>query len=356
MGPKPYRRTVVAFRPRACHHLDWQVRDREEPLVVHHGQPDVCLLEDSRRQPGRQALLSNREPLGLFKRRRTKPRLFDDGNLNLQQPASVKAITEVSGVDRKTMARYNASSYEKNQFCHPCSNPYDRHQEPPMAPNVSSDGVSFDIFFNIVRPSFHRDFNEEDLSAVFKRSAVVVFTEIGIYVRPPSTKKKHMKRHAWPDKDRGMVSFCARPTYHAYLRGTLSANGADDNHLQWSLNLLQAALDGEVVSSCTTIFGKSAFTGQKFIQENRPELAGIDANTIFYPDKDTSGALETESKRFKSVKSASNLLAPASSASSSAEHAKPEHEVQEHEQAGRDSFPSTVNKEGGHQVPRGASF
>ena len=142
-----------------------------------------------------------------------------------------------------------------------------------------------------------------------------------------------------------MVSFCARPTYHAYLRGTLSANGADANHLQWSLNLLQAALDGEVVSSCTTIFGKSAFTGQKFIQENRPELAGIDADTIFYPDKDTSGALETESKRFKSVKSASNLLAPASSASSSAEHAKPEHEVQEHEQAGRDSFPSTVNKE-----------
>ncbi|CAE7600997.1 unnamed protein product, partial [Symbiodinium sp. CCMP2456] len=215
-----------------------------------------------------------------------------------------EAVAEVSGIDRKTMARYN---------------------------------VSFDIFFNIARPSFHRDFNQADFIAVFKRSAVVVFTEIGIY--------EHVKRHAWPDKDRGMLSVCARPRYHAYLRGKLSANGADADHLQWSLNLLQAALDGEVVSSCTTIFGKSAFAGQKFIQENRPELAGIDANTIFYPDKDTSGALERESKRFKSVKSASNLLAPASSASSSAQHAKPEHEVQEHEQAGRDSFPSTVNKE-----------
>ena len=174
-----------------------------------------------------------------------------------------------------------------------------------------------------MRPSFHKDFNEEDLIAVFKRSAVVVFTEIGIYVRPPSTKKEHVKRHAWPDKDCGMVSFCARPRYHAYLRG----------------------LDNEVVPSCTTIFGKSAFTGQKFIQESRPELAGIDAKTIFYPDKDTSSALERESKRFKSVKSSSNLLAPASSASSSAEHAKPEHEVQEYEQAGHDSLPSTANKE-----------
>ena len=277
--------------------------------------------------------------------RRTKPRVFDDGNLNLEQPASVKAVTEVSGIDRKTMARYNASSYEKNQFCQACSNPYDRHQEPPMAPKVSSDEVSFDTFFKIVRPSFHKDFNEEDLIAVFKRSAVVVFTEIGIYVRPPSTKKEHVKRHAWPDKDCGMVSFCARPRYHAYLRGKLSANGADANHLQWSLNLLQAALDNEVVPSCTTIFGKSAFTGQKFIQENRPELAGIDAKTIFYPDKDTSSALERESKRFKSVKSSSNLLAPASSASSSAEHAKPEHEVQEYVQVGHDSLPSTANKE-----------
>ena len=277
--------------------------------------------------------------------RRTKPRVFDDGNLNLEQPASVKAVTEVSGIDRKTMARYNASSYEKNQFCQACSNPYDRHQEPSMAPKVSSDEVSFDTFFKIVRPSFHKDFNEEDLIAVFKRSAVVVFTEIGIYVRPPSTKKEHVKRHAWPDKDCGMVSFCARPRYHAYLRGKLSANGADANHLQWSLNLLQAALDNEVVPSCTTIFGKSAFTGQKFIQENRPELAGIDAKTIFYPDKDTSSALERESKRFKSVKSSSNLLAPASSASSSAEHAKPEHEVQEYVQVGHDSLPSTANKE-----------
>ena len=81
--------------------------------------------------------------------RRTKPRVVDDGNLILEQPASVKAVTEVSGIDRKTMARYNASSYEKNQFCQACSNPYDRREEPPMAANVTSDEVSFDIFSRV---------------------------------------------------------------------------------------------------------------------------------------------------------------------------------------------------------------
>ena len=78
---------------------------------------------------------------------------------------------------------------------------------------------SFDIFFNIVRPSFHRDFNEEDLIAVFKRSAVVVFTEVGIYVRPPSTKKEHVKRHAWPDKDRGMVFFLRKAQVPCVFEG-----------------------------------------------------------------------------------------------------------------------------------------
>ena len=48
VGPEPCRCTVVAIRPRACHHLDWEVRDWEESPVIHHGQLDVCFLEDSR--------------------------------------------------------------------------------------------------------------------------------------------------------------------------------------------------------------------------------------------------------------------------------------------------------------------
>ena len=116
--------------------------------------------------------------------RRTKPRVYDDGNIKLARLASIKAVTEVSGVDRKTMARYNASSFEKNQFCQACSNPCDRSAEPPMAANVTSDRVDCENFYKIARPSFHKDFNEEDLIAVFKRSAVVVFTDIAIYFRP----------------------------------------------------------------------------------------------------------------------------------------------------------------------------
>ena len=217
--------------------------------------------------------------------RRNKPRVFDDGNFYLETPAAVKAITEVSGIDRKTMARYNASSYAKNQLCQACSNPYDRNGEPTMRAGASSDTVSFQEFYKLVRPSFHRDFDEEDLLAVFKRSCVVAFTEIGIYIRTPGTSRDPVPRHAWPDRDFGMVSPCARPLFQTYKHG--GSAGTVPEHaqkVQWSLNLLQAALDGEAVPQCFTIRGRN-LDGDKYVTEKRPELAGISMDTTFYPDK-----------------------------------------------------------------------
>ena len=242
------------------------------------------------------------------KGRRTKPRVFDDGNLNLEHPAGVKAVTEVDGVDRKTMARYNASSYAKNQLCQICSNPYDRTAEPPMDANSTQDTVTFEQFYKIVRPSFHRDFDEEDLVGVFKRSTFIVFTDVGMYVRVQGTDRKPVPRYAWPERDIGMISPSARPLLAAYKRGNLSHLPADhDKDMQWSLNLLQAALDGEEVRYCATTRGKELFSGREYVIEDRPTLAGIEGKTKYYLD---AGAAvdEPPTKKLRSVKSSSNLL------------------------------------------------
>ncbi|CAE7212285.1 unnamed protein product [Symbiodinium sp. CCMP2592] len=239
--------------------------------------------------------------------RRSKPRVFDDGNFYLETPAAVKAITEVSGIDRKTMARYNASSYAKNQLCQACSNPYDRTGESKMRPGIASDTVSFDDFYKLVRPSFHRDFDEEDLLAVFKRSCIVAFTEIGIYIRTPGTSRDPVPRHAWPDRDCGMVSPCARPLFQTYKHGGSAGNVPEHaQKVQWSLNFLQAALDGEALPRCSTIFGKN-FDGEKYVIEVRPTLAGISVDSTFYPDK-IAQPNEPAKKRFRSVKSSSALI------------------------------------------------
>ena len=125
---------------------------------------------------------------------------------------------------RRTRQRYQSGTLwgvsPPNTFC----------QRKALCPGWLQYGTS--------SPSFHRDFDEEDLIGVFKRSVSVV----AIYVRLPGTGRSH----AWPDWDCGMVSLSARPVaLTAYKQGSLSRLPPDHaRDLQWSLNLIQAALEG----------------------------------------------------------------------------------------------------------------
>ena len=276
------------------------------------------LIQEDKNEPPRFQTANHLDYFRKEKGRKTKPRVFDDRNLNLEHPAAVKAVTEVDGVDRKTMARYNASSYEKNQLYQICSNPYDRTVEPPMSPHATSDTVPFDIFFKLVRPSFHKEFDEEDLMEVFKRS---VFTEVGIYICLAQSE-----RHAWPEDDVGMISPAARPTLAAYKQGNFTRPPASyDQDLQWSLNLLQAGLDGEDVPFCTTTKGTELFSGRKYIEEGRPTLAGIDGKTKYYLNEEPESATELPAKRLRTVKSSEALLS--SKVELKTEEAKPKTEI-----------------------------
>ena len=197
-----------------------------------------------------------------------------------------------------------------------------------MGEGSSSDHIDFDTFFKLVRPSFHKDFDYEDLIAVFKRSVVVVFTDRGIYIRLPGTSTAPVPRRAWPSADVGMVSHCARAKLAAYKRGQLSAAPAEHGkHLQWSLNLLQAGLDGETIPRCSTISGKN-FDGKKFIRETRPRLAGIDATTTYFPDQSNEADTENVPKRFKSVKSTQALLTNPSSSGHDSARTKAEEDTE----------------------------
>ncbi|CAE6965865.1 unnamed protein product, partial [Symbiodinium natans] len=278
--------------------------------TLSHLMSAFWLLQEDRTQevPGFQTA-SHLDYFRKERGRRTKPRVYDDGNLYREQAASVKAVTEVSGLDRKTMARWNASSYEKGQLCQLCSNPYDRTVEKPMSPGRESDSVTFENFYKLIRPSFHREFDEEDLLAVLKRSCVVVFTDVGIYVRTPGTTRDAIPRTAWPSEDFGLVSPCSRSTFTAYKRGfALPPRPTHQENLQWSLNLLQAALDGEDVPRCCTVLGRK-LNGAKYVEEVRPTLAGISASTTYFPEQENEQVqAEPPTKRFRSVKSSSALL------------------------------------------------
>lgn len=103
---------------------------------------------------------------------------------------------------------------------------------------------------------------------------------------------------------------CARPTLAAYKKGSLSQRPATyQADLQWSLNLLQAALDGEDVPCCTETLGGEIFSGRRYLTEGRPTLAGIDGTTTWcYQGSDKANAQEPPMKKLRSVKASSALL------------------------------------------------
>ena len=162
---------------------------------------------------------------------------------------------------------------------------------------------------------------------VFKRSVFVVFTEVGIYIRLPGTKRDPVKRHAWPEDDVGMISPAARPTLAAHKKGNFTRPPASyDQDLQWSLNLLQAGLDGEDVPFCTTTKGTELFLDE-YIEEGRPTLAGIDGKTKYYLNEEPESATELPAKRLRAVKSSEALLL--SKVALKTEEAKPKTEMPE---------------------------
>ena len=147
---------------------------------------------------------------------------------------------------------------------------------------------------------------------IFRRSVFVVVTDIGIYLHFPGTDRDPLRRMSWPEDDKGMSSLSARPTYDQYLKRNLSTfppQHADD--LQWSLSLLQAALDsldGEDVPLCYTIKGREFSTGRKYSKEVRPDHAGISGTTIHYFEETSASSKAPPAKRLKSVRSSNSLL------------------------------------------------
>ena len=89
------------------------------------------------------------------------------------------------------------------------------------------DTVTFEQFHKIVRPSFHKDVDEEDLVGVFKRSTFIIFTNAGRHVRVQGTDRTPVPQYAWTERDIGMISPSTRPLLAAYKRGNLSHMPAD---------------------------------------------------------------------------------------------------------------------------------
>ncbi len=105
--------------------------------------------------------------------------IYDDGKLQMQPPERVKAFNDNTEEERRTVQRYTGCVWPGQQGRITNNNPYDASGEPGNAP--TSGKIQFEMFFKMIRPTFHKDMEREDVIACIKRSNVVLCTDRRVY-------------------------------------------------------------------------------------------------------------------------------------------------------------------------------
>ncbi len=82
-----------------------------------------------------------------------------------------------------------------------CSNPYDATVE-AQVPNAIGDHVPHAVVYNIIRPSFHKECEDDDMMGILKRVFVVLLAEDWIYMRPPSQNPVSVARFPYGASER----------------------------------------------------------------------------------------------------------------------------------------------------------
>lgn len=114
----------------------------------------------------------------------------DDGCLNLLPPKMVKALLDVGQYESMCWARWGATKWKKGEPRCLADQTYD-----PSA--VKADcwpSVTFDEFFELVRPAFSEKATRACMLAFFKRSAFLVNTKDNLLWRPAGTEEKDVPR------------------------------------------------------------------------------------------------------------------------------------------------------------------
>ena len=134
-----------------------------------------------------------------------RPDIFDDGDIDKQDPSKMKAFLDPSQKSAKTKERWGAAEFVRNQLRLAADNKCDFSAEPTLEDlGFNSGAVPYAAFLDMIKPAFPKDILQGDIEAMIKRAVVVVSTETKCYVRPPSKMRDapiHLfwKGEAWDE-------------------------------------------------------------------------------------------------------------------------------------------------------------
>ena len=120
---------------------------------------------------------------------------LDDTSLSLLSVKMVKAFLDVGLYESMCWARWGATKWVQNEPRTVADNTYDDGVKlpPSFVPQVS-----FETFYNMIRPAFTDQASKAHMDAIFKRTAFLVNSKEHLYFRPAGINTDPVQRISMP--------------------------------------------------------------------------------------------------------------------------------------------------------------
>ncbi|CAE7035340.1 unnamed protein product [Symbiodinium sp. CCMP2592] len=168
---------------------------------------------------------------------RDRPDIFDDGTLSEQPPRKIKGFCDV-GNTVLTKERWGAAKFPQGQMRFYVSNELQSEAEPLS--RSSGNSISHKTFLEILEPAWMKGTGVSDITAVLKRTCLLVFTDNYIYYRPATDKQVWVERILLDDS-KSVLRQSSGPKYNQYRTGYRAP--ADPAHVEWERAWMASVMD-----------------------------------------------------------------------------------------------------------------
>ena len=175
--------------------------------------------------------------------------VFDDGDLDKQDPARLKAFNDNTEEEQRTVEKYTTTCFKAHSARITCNNSYDESQLPTIEQldNMFRPRAKHKEFFNAVRPSYSEKIDESNMMAVFKRANVVLFTKHGVFYRRAGKQQVDVPFVKYPKyQDPDLITAEAKPMYNLWKVDKEANEPENYQHASaWSLCFLKICMQGK---------------------------------------------------------------------------------------------------------------
>lgn len=188
-----------------------------------------------------------------------KPPIGDDWQMKNMRVEDVKAFFYGAEEDALLWARWGGSGFDMNTLCQGCTNPMDATVEQRMGDGST---VTYEHFVSMIRPSYPKDADEEDIDAIMRRKHTIWATQNHVYYRYASDKKGPVPRIPWPAASGpDFFKHDIRPWVKLYKNGRKDVYPGYEEDRAWSVELLTRLTRGESVPVIRTILPHLSLCG-----------------------------------------------------------------------------------------------